>query len=96
MRRDCGGGVLSRLAIPIYLAADVERMALDFKRVTDAWVRDGWHSADEVAGWRDVIRRDMQNELSVDPSIDGRSRDERIRAWCGTWRDLARKLEGEK
>ena len=83
---------MSRLTVPPHLAREVRQFAADFAAVTAAWVRDGWHSAAEVAEWREVIRADMSNELSVNFAIDPRPRDERVRAWCGTFRELAVKM----
>ena len=83
---------MSRLTVPPNLAREVRQFAADFAAVTAAWVRDGWHSDTEVAEWREVIRADMANELSVCFEIDPRSREERIMAWCQTFRDAAIKM----
>jgi hypothetical protein len=87
---------LSRLQVPPHLADMVRRFASDFTHVTAAWVRDGWHAAAEVEEWRAVIRQDMQNELCVGPVVDLRSREERIRAWCKTFAELADKMDSKK
>lgn len=87
---------MSRVQVPAHLADLVRCFAADFGRVTAEWVRDGWHTPAEVDEWRDVIRKDMQNEFSVNPVIDPRTREERIRAWCKTFRDLAWQMRGEK
>jgi hypothetical protein len=64
----------------------------DFGAVTARWIAQGHHSAAEVAEWRRVISADMSSEVGVDAAIDGRPRDERVRAWCRTFRQLAKKL----
>ena len=87
---------MSRVQVPAHLADLVRRFAADFGHVTDAWVRGGWHSAAEVAEWREVIRVDMSSECGVCVAIDPRPRDERVRAWCKTFRELAVRLEVKK
>ena len=83
---------MSRLTVPPHLAREVRQFAADFAAVTAAWVRDGWHSAAEVEEWREVIRVDMSNKLSVCFEIDPRPREERVMAWCRTFGDLAKKM----
>lgn len=83
---------MTRLTVPPHLAREVRQFAADFAAVTAAWVQGGWHSTAEVAEWREVIRADMSNELSVCFAIDPRPRDERVRAWCRTFRELAIKM----
>ena len=80
---------MSHLTVPPHLAREGRQFAADFAAVTAAWVQGGWHSAAEVSEWREVIRADMSNELSVNLAIDPRPRDERVRAWCRTFRELA-------
>lgn len=82
---------MSRLQVPPHLVEPVRRFADDFARVTAAWVRAGWHGADEVATWREVIRRDMASEQGADPAVDPRPREERITAWCRTFAGIARR-----
>lgn len=84
---------MSRMQIPAAYSAVVRQFVEDFERVTAAWVRKGIHSRAEVAEWKEVIKADMQGEISVNPAIDPRSRGERIGAWCKTWRELAIKVE---
>lgn len=78
--------------MPDHLVDDVRCFAVDFQAVTRAWVAQGWHTRDEVAEWRAVIRADMESVRGVDPQIDSRPRDDRIRAWCRTFGALAAKL----
>lgn len=81
------------MKVPDHLAADVRQMANDYQTVTAAWIATGEYSAEEVAEWREIIRRDMQSEISANPAIDPRPQAERIRAWCRTWRDLRLQLD---
>lgn len=78
--------------MPPHLDADVRRFVQDFRAVCRAWVAQGWHTADEVAAWREVIRADMESDSGVNPLIDSRPRDVRILAWCKTFGALAAKL----
>lgn len=87
---------MSRLHVPPHLAGLVRQFASDFTHVAAAWVREGWHTAAEVDEWRAVIRVDMQSELCVGPIVDLRSREERIRAWCKTFAELANKMDSKK
>jgi hypothetical protein len=84
---------LSRFMVPIEWRDAINQAGRDFDLVTDKWVREGWHTRKEVEEWRGVIARDMQNEISADSAIDPRPRNERIGAWCKTWRELAIKVE---
>ena len=77
------------VAVPMHLRGAVSAMAADFAYATGRWVEQGWHSADEVAQWRVTIRADMASDASVNVAIDGRGREERIKAWCHTWRKAA-------
>lgn len=69
---------------------------MDFECVTNAWVRLGFHSTDEVAQWKEWIRTDMHSEKGADPINDPRPRVERIDAWCKTFAKLAKQIGGEK
>lgn len=80
------------MRVPPHLDADVQRFVQDFRAVARAWVAQGWHTEQEVAEWRAVIRADMESDSGVNPQLDGRPRDVRIRAWCATFRALAAKL----
>lgn len=82
--------------IPAHLANDVRRFARDFDLVTRVWIEAGLHTAEEVEAWRITIRADMASEEGADPAIDPRPREERILAWCATFRDLADKMRGDK
>ena len=76
------------MIVPEDLKADVLQFVQDFDLVTKRWVRDGWHTAAEVAEWRLVIRRDMGTVCGADPAIDHRPQDERIKAWCRLFREI--------
>lgn len=80
------------MRVPDQCRAEVERFARDFRAVTQAWVAQGHHTAEEVDAWRAVIRRDMETEAGVDPAIDNRPREVRIRAWCKTFRAARARL----
>ncbi len=82
---------MSRVKVPIEWRDAVRQAGRDFDLVTNQWVREGWHTREEVEGWRRVIAQDMQNEISANSAIDPRPRGERIGAWCKTWRELALK-----
>lgn len=84
---------MTRFRVPIELADAVERAGRDFDRVTRRWVRDGWHTAEEVEEWRTIIAMDMRSANGANSAIDDRSQVERIRAWCKTWRELAVALD---
>lgn len=75
--------------VPPELQGVVKDFVRDFGVVTARWIAQGHHTAEEVAEWRRVISADMSSEAGVDPAIDGRPRDERVRAWCKTFRRLA-------
>lgn len=79
------------MKIPAHLADQVKQFAADYAAVTALWVRAGQHTQAEVETWRLVIRADMQDALGVNPALDGRSREERIKAWCATFREIAQK-----
>ena len=79
--------------VPTETLEEVRLFRADFRAVVSAWVRDGWHSREEVIAWRDVIKSDMQNAISANFAIDPRPQLERIRAWCGTFRRLAVELD---
>ena len=80
---------MSRVTVPFEWRDAVRQAGQDFDLVTSQWVREGWHTQEEVEGWRRVIAQDMQNEISANSAIDPRPRGERIGAWCKTWRELA-------
>ena len=84
---------MSRLRVPAAFSGLVRQFVADFERVTSVWVAQGWHTADEVQGWKELIKLDMQGEISVNPAIDPRGQGERIEAWCRTFRGLARQIE---
>ena len=79
--------------MPGEYARDVQQMVRDFQTVTAAWIESGECTAEEVAEWREIIRRDMQTEKGANSAIDPRPQGERIVAWCRTWRELAEKVE---
>lgn len=81
------------MQVPRELSAAVRQFVQDFERVTNRWVREGWHQPAEVEGWRAVIREDMQSAKGANSAIDSRPQADRIRAWCGTFRELAVKLD---
>ena len=83
---------MSRVTVPAEWREAVRQAGRDFDLVTSQWVREGWHTQEDVEGWRRVIAQDMQNEISANSAIDPRPRGERIRAWCKTWRELAKKV----
>lgn len=76
--------------MPLHCIQAVEQFAVDFRRVTQAWVAAGHHTDEEVREWRAVIRHDMETDAGANPAIDDRPREVRIRAWCRTFRDLAK------
>ena len=82
-----------RLRVPEGWAAAVDRCGTDFDRVTDAWIRAGVHSREEVQDWRKTIAQDVGNANGVNPKIDSRPWTDRIEAWCGTWRELRKSFE---
>lgn len=82
------------MRVPDQCRAEVQHFARDFRAVTHAWVAQGHHTADEVEAWRAVIRQDMETEAGVDPAIDNRPREVRIRAWCKTFRAAMERLGG--
>lgn len=86
---------MTRVRVPIEWADAVEQAGRDFDRVTRAWVRDGWHTVEEVEEWRKIIVMDMRTANGANSAIDDRSHVERIRAWCKTWRGLAVALESK-
>ena len=81
------------LRVPPHLVQMVRHFVQDFDTVTRAWLAAGIHTPDEVAEWRLVIQADMSGEASVNPEIDPRGRDERIWAWCGTFKRLATEIK---
>lgn len=83
---------MSRVTVPIEWRDAVGQAGRDFDLVTNQWVREGWHTREDVEEWRRLIAQDMQNEISANSDIDPRPRVERIRAWCKTWRELAMKV----
>ncbi len=82
-----------RLRVPEGWVAAVDRCGADFDRVTDAWIRAGMYSREEVQDWRRTIAHDIGNSIGVDQKIDSRPWTDRIEAWCGTWRDLRKNIE---
>ena len=80
------------IEVPVELEGLVPEFLGYVNRVTAAWVAQGWHTAEEVEGWKDVIAADVSRAESVDPAIDPRGQVERFRAWFRTFRDLARRL----
>jgi hypothetical protein len=84
------------MQIPEAHSEEVRQFVEDFGQVTAAWVRKGVHTRAEVAEWKEIISRDMQNEISVNPAIDPRPQGERIRAWCKTFAKLANKMDSKK
>lgn len=81
------------MKVPGEYARDVQQMVRDFARVTAGWIASGEYTAEEVAEWREIIRRDMQTEKGANSAIDPRPQGERIVAWCRTWRELAERVE---
>ncbi|GLT20799.1 hypothetical protein GCM10007933_02510 [Zoogloea oryzae] len=82
-----------RVRVPEGWGAAVDRCGADFDRVSDAWIRAGVHSREEVRAWRETIAQDIGNSVGINPKIDGRPWIDRIEAWCATWRDLRKALE---
>lgn len=80
------------IKVPVELESWVPEFLWYVDRVTAAWVAQGWHTVEEVEGWKDVIAADVSRAESVDPAIDPRGQVERFRAWFRTFRDLARRL----
>lgn len=73
---------MSALQVPAVLGPMVRQFAADFSAVTGRWVAEGWHSADEVEGWRQEIRKIMQSANSENSDITD---------LCGVWREMAMK-----
>lgn len=73
---------MSRVRVSADLAPMVRQFAADFAAVTERWVADGWHSADEVEQWRVEIRKIVDG---------GAVRD--VLDVCKTWRKFARDIQ---
>lgn len=73
---------MSRLQIPAEFSREVRQFVIDFERVTGVWVAQGWHSAEEVEGWRVEIRKIFDG---------GAARD--VLDVCKTWRKFARNIQ---
>ena len=74
----------TRLRVSAAVAPAVKQFVADFRAVTDAWVRDGWHTCEEVNVWREAIRALMGASDVTDADV---------LEVCRFWRGIAEKVK---
>lgn len=69
------------MRVPDRLRGAVEQFRHDFGAVTRRWVREGWHTEDEVEAWRVWLRAYLQADGTTDADVLD---------VCAVWRGFAR------